>query len=212
MSTPEAKTSKSHWDGVWSREPRMRLPSRLNVGVWDMQRLLRRHVRPGMTVLEIGCAPGKLLAWVAKVLHAKVSGVDYSETGMAHARKLFNVLHIPGDLRHEDLFQSTFRVSAFDLVYSLGVIEHFDDPRDIVRRHIGFVVPGGTLLIIVPNYARIYGRLQRYFDPANLSIHNLNIMNVRSLRELVPAGSCHDIRSYPYGRLSPWLINLDQRL
>ena len=211
MSTSDAKTTTSHWNAVWSKEPRWRLPSRLNVGVWDMQRLLRRHVRPGMRVLEIGCAPGKLLAWVAKVLHATVSGIDYSEIGMAHARKLFKALDVSGDLRQENVFESTIPQSTFDVVYSLGVIEHFDDPRDIVRRHISFAAPGGIILIVVPNYGGIYGRLQRYFDPENLSIHNLGIMSAQRLQDLIPPATCRAVRSYRYGRLSPWLINFHHR-
>lgn len=60
MPTPE------HWDGAWSAPPR--LPSRLWIGVRNLQRLLRAHVKPGMSVLEVGCAPGKTLACPTLVL------------------------------------------------------------------------------------------------------------------------------------------------
>jgi 2-polyprenyl-3-methyl-5-hydroxy-6-metoxy-1,4-benzoquinol methylase len=176
-----------------------------------MQRLLQRHIKPGTRVLEIGCAPGKLLAWGAKARGAKVAGIDYSEIGIAHARKLFNAIGCVGDLRYEDVFASTFPDSAFDLVYSLGVIEHFQDPRDIVARHIRFAVPGGRIVIVIPNYGGIYGRLQRYFDPDNLSIHNLHIMNRTTLRQLVPVKECKDVRAFCFGRVSPWLVNFHKR-
>jgi len=161
--------------------------------------------------LEIGCAPGKLLAWVAHAFHAKVTGIDYSDVGLSHARKLFRALAISGDLRQENVFDSTLADSTFDLIYSIGVIEHFDDPRDIVKCHIRFAVPGGRVLIVLPNYGGLYRRLQYHFDPENLLIHNLNIMNTDALRALVPAGMCKDIRAYHFGRMSPWIVSFHRR-
>jgi hypothetical protein len=38
--------------------------------------------------------------------------------------------------------------------------------------YLGLLKPGGKALIIIPNYGVIYGRLQQYFDPENLALHN----------------------------------------
>ncbi len=209
-TVPNAKTSTEHWDSAWADEPRLRLPSPLHVGVGNLQRLLRRRVRPGMHVLEIGCAPGKLLAWVAKVLGASVTGLDYSARGMDVCSRLFRALGVQGDLRCEDVFESTLAPGTFDVVYSAGVIEHFDDPRDIVARHLAFLKPGGWAIITVPNYGGLYGRLQGYFDPANLAIHNLDIMTPAALERLVPPDAA-SVHAYPAGRLSPWIVSFARR-
>src|SRR5206468_2653441 len=129
-----------------------------------LQTILRHHVRPGDRFLEIGCAPGKMLAWVAAVLKASVSGLDYSERGLATSRRLFKALNLAADFRCEDLRQTTFPSASFDVVVSFGVIEHFDDPREVVGKHLDLVKAGGTALMTVPDYRGIYGRLQRYFD------------------------------------------------
>jgi hypothetical protein len=97
------------------------------------------------------------------------------------------------------------------VVYSLGVIEHFDDPKDIVRRHIELLKPMGISLILVPNYGGIYGRLQRYFDPGNLSIHNTAIMRPAIIEKLAPVDLSVDAVAFPYGRMSPWLLNMDRK-
>jgi 2-polyprenyl-3-methyl-5-hydroxy-6-metoxy-1,4-benzoquinol methylase len=203
------KTTVDYWNRVWRAAPHMRLPSGLNVATRNLQALLRAHVAPGMRLLEIGCAPGKLLAWAAARLRAEVAGLDYSEPGLESARQLFSALGLRGDLRREDLFATTFAPGTFDLVFSAGVIEHFNDPRDIVRKHAELAKPGGKALIAVPHYGGVYGRVQRYFDADNLALHNLAIMSPRGLEALAPAGraAC----AYPAGRLSPWLINLDRR-
>lgn len=201
------KTTTSHWDGVYSTEPRMRLPSPLNIGTLNLQRLLRRYARPGLRFIEIGCAPGKTLAWADRALGMKVSGVDYSEPGVAFTKKLLTTLGVNADIRCEDVFNTTFAPGSFDIVFSAGVIEHFDDPRDIVAKHVGLLAPGGVAVITVPNYGGLYGRIQGRLDPDNLAIHNTRIMNVASLRALAPS-SGGSARAFAFGRFSPWIVNL----
>ncbi len=205
LSTP------GHWNEVWSGEVRPRLPAGHIVATRDFQRLLRRYVRRGDRFLELGCAPGKMLAWVAAAIGAEVSGLDYSEPGMATARRLFAHLGLAGDLRCEGLDDTSFPTGSFDVVYSSGLIEHFADPRAIVDRHLSFVRAGGLALITIPDYSGIYGRLQQYFDAELLSIHNLTIMNCAALLELVPRDRQITARAYRYGRFSPWLLTPSHR-
>jgi len=118
------KTTLQYWDAVQA-PPRLRLSSPFIASNADMQRLLRRYIARDMQVLEIGCAPGKQLAWVAKVIDAKVSGLDYSERELQHCRTLFDALGISADLRCENFFQTSFAPDSFDVVYSFGVVEGF---------------------------------------------------------------------------------------
>lgn len=204
------KTTKEYWETTHS-QPRKRLPSRLNVGTGDILRLLAGCVNPGMSVLEIGCAPGKHMAYLAQSRGAVVSGLDYSHPGIAFCRDLFSSLKLQGEFRCEDIFQTTFFEGSFDLVYSLGVIEHFDDPSPIVEKHLRLAKKGGKVLITVPNYTKIYGRIQRHFDPENLRIHNLETMNTSTLFRSVPKDLADHVEVFPYGRMSPWLIHLHKR-
>ncbi len=207
-----AKTTNKHWDNVWVREPRMSLPSRLFVGTRNIQRLLARHLSPGMRVLEIGCAPGKILAWAAKVRKAEVSGLDYSSQGINNAKQLFNALGISGDLRCEDVFETSFKEGSFDFVFSCGVIEHFIEPQKLIDIHIKMFKPGGKALITIPNYGGIYGRLQHCFDSENLAFHNLDIMSESSLVAKVSPHLVNYVRSYPFGRMTSTLISFDKIL
>ena len=208
----DTKTTKAHWNEVWAVTPRMRLPSGMHIGVRNLQQLLRRHVRRGSSFLEIGCAPGKLLAWVAVELGASVSGLDYSPRGIDMAECLFETLRIPGNLRCEDVFATSFSANRFDYVFSAGVIEHFDDPSRIVARHVSLLKPGGLAIITVPNYGGWYGAFQKRVDPANLAIHNTAIMSIAALRALVPEAGVAQVRAYPAGRFSPWLITWNRML
>jgi len=204
-------TAVDHWNEAWAHEIRLRLPSPWIIPTRDLQRLIAPLVQPGQPVLEIGCAPGKMLAWVAAALGARVSGLDYSPRGLGQARRLFDALQLNADFRCEDLRQTTFPAASFDFVYSIGVIEHFADPRGIVRDHLSLVRPGGTVLMTVPNYRGMYGYLQRYFDADSLLLHNLDIMSCDALAHLVPEDEPYRVRAYPAGRLSPWVLSTGKR-
>lgn len=198
------KTSVNHWNGAWASSPRMRLPSGLNVSTLNLQRLLKRYVYPGAQFLEIGFAPGKILAWTGKVLGAQVAGLDYSPPGCEWARKLFWKLGISGDLRCENAFATSFERDKFDIVFSAGVIEHFDDPKGIVDVHVRLVKPGGRAIMAVPNFAGLRGRLLKLIDPASVPLHNLSIMSRDNLMGLVPKDMKLTARAYVTGRLSLW--------
>jgi 2-polyprenyl-3-methyl-5-hydroxy-6-metoxy-1,4-benzoquinol methylase len=211
-STEGRLTTKGHWDEAHGAPIRMRLPSRLLSSTRDVQRLLRPWVRPGARVLEIGFAPGKHLAWVTAALGASVAGLDFSEPGVRTAERLFAALGLTGDLRCEDVFATSFALGSFDLVYSLGVIEHFDDPRPIVRRHFELLRPGGRTIITIPNLGGIYGRLQGRLAPDNLAIHNLSIMRPDRLARLAPRELAASVVTRTAGRVSVEFLRTERVL
>lgn len=206
------KTAQAHWDEAWSSPVRPRIPSRLNVEVRNLTNLLRKYVRPGARYIEIGCAPGKYLAWVAVQCKSETWGLDYSDTGIRNCQGLFVAMNLDIKLQQGDFFDNTLPKNTFDVVTSFGFIEHFDDPTDAVSKHIELLAPGGIAVITVPNYGGIYGRMQSKCDPENLDLHNTNIMNVKALELLVDPSLKCAVRAYPYGRPSLWLVNLERRL
>lgn len=210
--TDNEMTKLEHWESAWTDRPRMSFPSGLDMGTRNVLRLLRKYLRPKMRYIEIGCAPGKILSWVGRELQTPVNGIDYSPTGSETARWLCNGLKVEADIRCEDAMESSFEDNAFDLVFSCGLIEHFEDPSPMVAAHIRLLAPGGTALIAIPNYSGLYLKLQGWCYPANLTIHNLNIMSEASMLDLAPLDSSLAVRSFRFGRFSPWLVSLPMKL
>lgn len=206
------KTELNHWESAWSARPRMSFPSGIDIGTKNVLRLLKAYTSPGINYVEIGCAPGKILSWVGREIEAPVSGIDYSPTGVEHSRWLCNGLGIEADIRCEDALSTSFEKASFDLVFSCGLIEHFDDPAPMIAAHVDLVKPGGTALIAIPNYSGLYLKLQQWCDPKNLDIHNLEIMNESSMYEMAPKEPDLTVRAFSSGRFSPWLISLPLKM
>jgi SAM-dependent methyltransferase len=192
---------EAHWDKrTGSAKPR--LPSKLNAAVGDLIALLDPLIKPGTRVLEVGCAPGKFLLWCALAKQAQACGVEYAEHSHQSTVDLFKAANVTPDIRKEDFMQTTFNSGSFDVVYSFGVIEHFDDPRPMVRKHFDMLKPGGTAIITVPHFGAGYGWLAQRLDRKNYDIHNISIMSQAGMLALAPEGS--QSKTYAHGRLSPW--------
>jgi SAM-dependent methyltransferase len=99
---------------------------------------------PGLHVLDAGCGMGRWLHF-ARREGARVVGLDLSPAiDVAARREGAGVDLVQGDLRHPP-----FPPGAFDLVYSLGVVHHVEDPAAAVRVLADLVRPGGELRLYV---------------------------------------------------------------
>lgn len=90
----------------------------------------------------------EILRWAAE-RGARPFGVDIALDVVHEAKKVLNG-HRPGFVM-ADVRALPFRTDAFDLVYSMGTIEHFEDSEVAVREIFRALRPGGTAIIGVPN-------------------------------------------------------------
>lgn len=98
----------------------------------------------GLRVLDAGCGMGRWLHFVREA-GADVVGMDLSSAiDVAAARDGGAADFVQGDLRFPP-----FEAASFDLVYSLGVIHHLEDPVVGVRALGKLVRPGGELRLYV---------------------------------------------------------------
>ncbi len=161
-------------------------------------RVLWEHIYPaflpltaGLKVLEVGSAPGEHLIAFHRRFGYDAYGVDYSEVGVLQNRALFAREGInPDHVLRADFFGEDFRArfrESFDVVVSRGFIEHFDDPAEVVARHVELLKPGGILVVSIPNLSGLNYRLARFFDAACAAMHNRAIMSLPSFRRLFSA-------------------------
>ena len=98
-------------------------------------------------ILELGCAPGRWLAWAHTRLQVSGVGLELDAEGIRLTRALYP--RIP--LVRGDAFALPFADKSFDAVYALGLLEHFENPLGILREARRVLAQGGVSLWSVPN-------------------------------------------------------------
>lgn len=111
--------------------------------------------RPGR-LLDFGCGSGSYLARMAE-LGWSVTGLDASPNAVRTVRHELNVPAFLGSLPHQDL-----EACSFDAITMWHALEHVHEPRAVLRAAFELLVPGGVLLIAVPNIGSLPAR---WFGP-----------------------------------------------
>jgi cyclopropane fatty-acyl-phospholipid synthase-like methyltransferase len=187
---PKDKAGRDFWEDAWEKVPEgsYRGLERFMATQRKFNRLLRRYLTGGGgRVLELGCARGKYLVNFAREFGYEPWGIDYSESGAAMTRDNLRRAGVAGTVVCQDLFKTDLPENSFDMVYSLGLIEHFDNPGAAIDAHVRLLKEGGTLLITVPNLrhsisAVLYKLTRRGREL--LAKHNPEIMDRDVIRRL----------------------------
>ena len=111
--------------------------------------LLKNYPPPGK-ILEAGCGLGRWVIPLAKENY-NVTGIEIEEEALNTIKQNFKAENLT--LIHGDIFNMPFEPDAFDIVISLGVLEHFEDPvlqQKAIYEHIRVLKKGGYFLVTVP--------------------------------------------------------------
>lgn len=181
--TNDKLTEKQHWDAYWSK---FNLPvevkrSNANLLVNEELNIFEKYLpKKSLSILEIGGAPGQYLAYMHKQFGYKISCLDYSEIGCRKTIENFKLLDIPVNVYQQDIFSDLTNVPKFDIVYSMGLIEHFEDVTKVIEKHLSLLKPGGLLMLGLPNFRGINGAFLKRLAPVLISQHNLKTMDIRT--------------------------------
>lgn len=116
------------------------------------QKLLARvGLKPGMTVLEVGCGPGFFTIPAAKALGESglLYAVDIQEQMLAKLAKkiaaqgLFNIHLIHADAAHLDLSEN-----LFDLVFMVAVLGEIPNRAKALQEFYRLLKPGGIISFV----------------------------------------------------------------
>jgi SAM-dependent methyltransferase len=111
---------------------------------WEWVSPLTREDFRGKRVLDAGCGGGHMLGYIKDVV-AEGVGVDLNTAHLVRRRydKFPHIRIYEGDA-------ATWHAEdGFDIVYSIGVVHHTQDPEATVRNLMRLVKPGGKLVIWV---------------------------------------------------------------
>jgi len=134
-------------------------------------------------IFEVGCFPGRYLQFLSNRWGAEANGIDFVRdfSPMEH---FFRESGTPvGTLIQGDFFQ-TVPEKKFDVGISIGFIEHFPDPTEVLNRQSDWVVEGGLLLVTVPNKRFLRIPFAFLFDQKNQKAHVLKSMRISYFKQV----------------------------
>lgn len=198
------------WNGFWRNQHGRRF-----AGVSHFHRCLVKvfttYVTPGTAFCEMGCGGA---TWMPLLVErgAEVWGIDYSEQGIALARANLAKAGVTATLIQGDvLAPGALPPAAFDVIFSAGLIEHFDDPSSVLEIFGRALRPNGVIITLVPNLVGWWGDLQRRVDPHLFSLHRAyrcdELDGVHGAAGLAPIEAGHF-----FGGFGPLVVNYSRWL
>ena len=111
------------------------------------------------TIIDIGCGVGRYFPFFHLRGASELVGIDVGENLLRIAKELSP--HVKAILASADALP--FPNEHFDVVLSMGLLEHFEDPQPILREWVRILKCGGVLIVETPNmrnpiFARHYYR------------------------------------------------------
>jgi 2-polyprenyl-3-methyl-5-hydroxy-6-metoxy-1,4-benzoquinol methylase len=164
----------------------------------------------GAKFIEIGSAPGDYSVQFSKRFGCIPYGVEYSEGGVKLNREVFKENSFnPDNVIHADFFSDEFiarHQEKFDGVMSKGFIEHFDDVKSVIDRHMRLLKPGGHLIVTIPNLSGVNYVLAGLLDEGAIPRHNVTIMKRKVYRDLFQRSDLQPLFCDYYGTFSFYLF------
>ena len=160
--------NKEKWENVWAG---VKLPT-VAKPAYDVQRQFESFLPKTAAVcslIEIGCAPGRWMAYFDREFGYHVSGLEYAEVAAAITRKNLDMQGVQGEILVQDFLSWEFELRRYEVVFSAGFIEHFRDVAPVMERICG--LSSRFVVTIVPNLCGINGVIRKLFSPKNFAEH-----------------------------------------
>lgn len=130
-------------------------------------------------VLDIGCFTGDFLS-ILKKKGAKVYGLELQSEAVEIARKKLktkNIFSSPKDFKGPK--------GSFDLITLQGLIEHVEDPLELIKFCSSQIKKGGFIMIQTPNAGSLFSRLLKRYWPPYAPVEHIHFFDRKGLSSLL---------------------------
>ena len=108
----------------------------------------------GLNVLDAGCGSA---SWLFDLTACDVTGIDISPKQLDRNKLLKT--KVCADLQ---AYENDAWLNSFDLILCLDVLEHLQNPTQVVEKFMSWVKPGGSIILAYPNPQSLKGRVTKY--------------------------------------------------
>jgi SAM-dependent methyltransferase len=197
MSSPFTDTTYLQYQYGDSEKLKIRIEThtRYTEGDDDYQEVELHHIaaEPGMTVLDVGCGPGRLVGTLReRGVHSV--GLDMSPGLLREARQKNGAPYLRGDAQALPIANASFgRVLAMNALY------HMPNWRQALLELRRVVRPGGRVVVSTTGadaMRRIYdvhreAALELGYTPLRFTGSSFNLSHIDEVRAVFPTVQCH---------------------
>jgi ubiquinone/menaquinone biosynthesis C-methylase UbiE len=130
----------------------------------SLQELLPRQL-DGARILDIGCGTGRYFLFLAQLGATHLVGVDVGQNLLTMCHRRDPTIRLT--LAKAD--QLPFANQSFDVVLSMGLIEHYHNPVPVLAEFTRLVRSGGTLILETPNVLNLVFTLYKVINRKRLT-------------------------------------------
>lgn len=148
------KNRKEKFYNHWTRgEPKNQIQLAFR-NHWEVFRILMKDklFNGGKRCLEVGCGRGTISAYFSDAGY-DCTLLDISPEAIKIAKEIFKKNNLKAKFVVGDVNNLPFRNNSFDIVVSVGLLEHFENIRTPIKEQIRVLDKGGILICyVVPKY------------------------------------------------------------
>jgi 2-polyprenyl-3-methyl-5-hydroxy-6-metoxy-1,4-benzoquinol methylase len=157
-------TPKTYWDErhLQIGQKKIYPDPRLHFLDFELHRVFQKHLSgmDGKKIVEMGCGSSIWLPYFYKEYGLHITGIDYSDEGIETCSQILRRNGIKGKLFKENIFTLTDSPrQLYDVVFSLGFIEHFRDPIPVLKTFSEYLSSSGLIISWIPNTSGFVTRL-----------------------------------------------------
>ena len=203
------KASKEVWDKGYSGVDPSVAPESDIVRIWIEKYIPEVESGNTKSAIEIGCYPGRYLSVLGELGYV-INGIDLTEK-LPLLPDWFNERgYKVGSFWQEDFMKFDIK-NKFDVVISLGFIEHFTNFKEVINKHLEHVKSGGYIVIEVPNFlGKVQNLIHIYFDKESYDRHHIPAMEIDDWVKILEQKGFEILYKGYFGRFNYWVDNKKQ--
>jgi SAM-dependent methyltransferase len=222
------KRSGGNWDGIWARKETLKklyFFRKIGVLYIEASGLLSTFFKKygnknkKYSVMEFGCGGSSYLPYLKnKYKNLELFGIDKSLNGCKLTIQVIDKGRSSSNIVCGDVLKPPYKSNNFNIVYSVGLIEHFDDNKEVLQRHGDLLKPGGLLICYIPNIVGFQGpffrflsqkilpKKQLYEEESEQWIWGMKYISMEDLETWYKEMKLKDIKVSPIGGIFPMIM------
>jgi 2-polyprenyl-3-methyl-5-hydroxy-6-metoxy-1,4-benzoquinol methylase len=145
-----------------------------------------------LNALDIGCASGAFLLAASRLTNWNVEGIEPSKQLAEFGIQQYELKIKQGLFQIEE-----YRNKRLNIISLWDVLEHVNEPGQLINEIAASLIEGGYLIINVPNLDSFFARLLGYSWPFYLAVH-IHYFNNQTMKKILINHDLEICYSKPY--------------